>query len=1215
MRKELIRIVYLTLILLNLLSAQGVVINELMPANSSTIADEDQDYPDWIELYNRDTQAVNLNGYSLSDDPEQPFRWIFHTAILQPDEYLLIFASGKDRRIQISHWETIIDWGDEWRYRVGISESPANWNTLSFNDSYWLKGPSGFGYGDNDDNSIIPTNRMSVFARKKFIIADPASVSTALLHVDYDDAFVAYLNGTEIARANVGQPGIPVRFDQPASTAREAQIYLGGKPELFIVDSIQSLILSGENVLAIQVQNTDVNSSDLTLIPFFTLGLTGVPPDTGGVPEILQPVSSLLNLHTNFSIKASGENLILRDSTGTLVDQISTGPISADVSYGRKPDGSVAWFYFDKATPGSGNTTAAFLALAEEPQFSHSGGIYTGDFNLELSVSSPLQKIYYTLDGTEPTTSSFLYQDPIAVHHIPASADAFPVVRAKTYAENMLPSRTITHSYFINPGTGLPIVSLVSDPANFFDNDSGIYVMGDDAVANFPYWGANFWNKCPQDQSTSIAYCENEPWERPVRVEFFESGGYDGFSIDAGVRIVGHWARGLPQKSLAIFARGKYGDPEINYQIFPDLPVASFQAFVLRNSGQDWTRTMFRDAYHHRAVRELDLDKIAYRPAVVFINGVYWGIHEVREKVNEDYLASHHHIDPERIDLLEDKFGIQVIAGDQADYLELIGFLETHDLSNPDYYAMFKNMVEVDELIDYTITQCFFIVWDWPGGNVKYWRPELPGGRWRWILTDTDYGSNFLGYPPGTGWTPASTNFFTERLNGWIFFSKPVTNPEYKYNFINRFADRLNTIFTVEQLTGLIDQLKSDISAEMPNHINRWKNWEYTDYTNWLGHSINSMEEWDANIGVVREFAQQRPAYVTQHIMTQFNLSGTERINLHVSDPGHGKIQISSLSPEQYPWSGTYFTNVPIPIRALPAAGYRFIRWEGDIVDDQDSITINPSRDLSITAVFESADTDSGNIVINEINYHPAPDFNTDDWVELYNASHGGKDLSGWMFRDADETHQYLFPAQTQMEPGSYLVLCRNSQNFSTFFPEVQNYLGDFEFGLSGDGESLFLLDSYGTVIDSLSYDDALPWPVEADGSGPTLALINPLGDNSDAHNWYSEYPHGSPGRGNYITALMTDGPMVRDNIFLAQNIPNPFNGQTLIHYSNRESGPVRIGIYNLLGQLIYSEYHEHQHAGWHSVVFDAGNLSSGIYFCLLQSGSVKQYKKMILLR
>ncbi|MAZ64842.1 MAG: hypothetical protein CMG51_00730, partial [Candidatus Marinimicrobia bacterium] len=247
-----------------------------MSSNGSTVYDEDGDTPDWIELYNSGTAGIDLGGYGITDNPTEPYKWIFPAIEIQPQNHLLIYASGKDRQEWVAHWETIIDWGDNWNYFLGDSPPPNNWNQQNFNDASWASGPSGFGYGDNDDaTEISPV--ISLYVRRDFTISAIESVLKILLHVDYDDAFVAYINGSEIARANIGSPGVPPPYNQGADSWLEAEIYQGGEPNEYLIDPVESLLENGTNVLAIQVHNFNLESSDLTLIPFLTLGLNGAP--------------------------------------------------------------------------------------------------------------------------------------------------------------------------------------------------------------------------------------------------------------------------------------------------------------------------------------------------------------------------------------------------------------------------------------------------------------------------------------------------------------------------------------------------------------------------------------------------------------------------------------------------------------------------------------------------------------------------------------------------------------------------------------------------------------------------------------------------------------------------------------------------------------------------------------------------------------------------
>ena len=175
------------------------------------------------------------------------------------------------------------------------------------------------------------------------------------------------------------------------------------------------------------------------------------------------------------------------------------------------------------------------------------------------------------------------------------------------------------------------MISLVTDPAGFFSDETGIYVEGTNGIPG----------RCGADPVNW-----NQDWERPVHFSFFEPDGAGGFDLaldqGAGVEIFGGCSRIYPQKSLTLRARGRYGASDCAYRFFPELDIESFDDLILRSSAQDWWRTMFRDGMIQTLTRHMDIDGQAYRPTVVFLNGEYWGIHNLREKLNEDYLAGHY---------------------------------------------------------------------------------------------------------------------------------------------------------------------------------------------------------------------------------------------------------------------------------------------------------------------------------------------------------------------------------------------------------------------------------------------------------------------------------------------------------------------------------------------------------------------------------------------
>ncbi|MCF7793222.1 MAG: CotH kinase family protein [Candidatus Cloacimonetes bacterium] len=1159
--------------------SQNIKINEIMSSNSTTIYDEDGDASDWIEIYNAETSEVFLDGFTLSDDVNDPYKWEFPNVSIPAQDFLLVFASGKDR--PVSHWETIIDWGDNWKYFIGTEEPPSEWRDVDFDDSTWSEGPSGFGFGDDDDATILPEPLVSFYIRHTFQINDLANIVNALLHVDFDDAFVVYLNGVEIAREGIGVEGLVPAFDETAGISHEAQIYQGGMPELFVIENLDAILMEGNNILSIQTHNASSTSSDMSMIPFLTLGMREEPTGATGIAVLLE--NDLPKMHTNFKLSTDGEDVILSDNIGNILDNIAFSSLETDISFGRQPDGSDDFYLFNGPTPDSSNTTTGFLEYSADPIFDIDGGFYYDDFTFGFVDIPAGETIFYTLDGSIPDENSFEYTQPETI-------DSTVVIRARGFETGKIPSQTVTESFFVNIDPSLPVISLVSDPVNFFDENYGIYVMGLNASTIYPYYGANFW----------------EDWERPINIQMFETDGTNAFHINAGVKIFGNYSRGLPQKSLAIYTRNQYDDNKIAYQIFPEKNIAEFDNIVLRNSGNDWEWSMMRDALMTSLVQETGLDIQDYRPSTVFINGDYWGIHNIREKINEHYLEANHGVDPDEIDMLEDN-GL-IIHGDKQHYLDLLDFIENNDISLPANYEYICTQMDMENYLNYMTAELFYANSDWPGRNLKFWREQNDEGKWRWILFDTDFGFGL-----GEAFDFNMLEFALEP-NGPIYpnppwstflFRRLVTNDTFVQDFVNLFADRFNGIFHTDHIQNKILELSGNIETEMPNHVDRWN---------------LSMASWQNEVLVLQYFAGDRPQYVKQHIMDEFGLPGTANIYLDISPPETGNILVNTLQVEEFPWAGEYFLQNPVTLTGLDVPGWQFAGWSGDVISDSTSITLDMNDEFSLIAWFEPAASFVDSIVFNEINYNSAPDFDTEDWVEIYNRSQQDIDMSGWSFSDSDDNHIFEFPEGYTLYSDEFLVICRDTTAFSSFFPNINNILGNMDFGLSSDGEMVRLFDHTGELIDSLQYGVNSPWPTEPNGSGPTLALLNPTYDNTDPQSWAASYEHGTPGEINDVYVYSDENIVMQTELKLLQNFPNPFNPTTQISYSLPEDNNIKLTIYNIKGQLVKILVDEFQPEGRYTVSWNGKDefgkqSASGIYFYKLADGRNSKTRKMILLK
>lgn len=1125
--------------------AQQINLNEVVSSNSKFF-DEDGDTPDWFELHNTTASSISLDGWTITDNEDNPTKWTFPSVTIAPDDYLYIWASGKDKR-KVNTPRTLIDRNDNWNYIIPPQPVTLNWINIDFDDSNWLVGQTGFGYADNDDATAIPAGSSSVFLRKKFTIAEKDKIDELILDIDYDDAFVAYINGVEVARANI--VGDRPDFNDYSITDHEAQIYSGGSPDRFLISA--DVLQDGENVLSIQAHNVSAFSSDFTLIPFLSALYSSSTNEGIDPPEILNLNSR--TAHTNFKISI-GETLFLYDNNGNEIDNLFVGNTPPDISLGRRmQDNSLV--LFDPPSPGEKNEGNGYEGyLIGEIEFSHPGGV-VDNFDLILSGGEPQDVIRYTLDATIPDSNSPIYQNPISI-------DESMVVRARIFRNGFLPSNTETRTYLLNVSHDIPIVSLVTDPDNLFDNDIGIYELGDDYENNLPFFGANFW----------------EDWERQINFTLYEIDNSVGVNFDAGIKIFGGWSRAQDQRSFSIFARGQYGTSEIDYPLFPTNNYDKYQALVLRNAGNDFLRSNIRDITLTSLMDGSDIETQAYRSVATYINGEYWGLYNMREKVNEHYLVSRHNVNPDEVDLMGP--GGELIHGDDTEYVELQNYLEGNSLFSDSKYQIVADQIDVENFIIYNIAQIYFNNTDWPGNNIKYWK--VKGGKWRWILYDTDFGfgpwnpnsynNNTLAFalePNGPFWpNPPQSTLMLRRL---------VDNEQFRHQFINQFADELNSRFLPDQVEEHIINIATDAQLEMVKHYNRWD--ESIDFHN-------------QQVGVMTNYAKVRQSIVKAHIRSVFNLAGFHTLTLQINNPSSGYVKVNSLTIKNPYWQGDYFENVPIKITAVAKQGYVFSHWTGNINSSDPELIVNMKSAMTLNAIFESS-SEEQIVVINEINYNSLATKDAGDWIELHNPSDNIIDLSNWVFTDSDIEGGYTFPSGTTVGAKDYLIIARDLMKFKIQYPEVEHLVGSFDFGLSSDGDDIRIYNSTQTLVDSVQYESSDPWSELADGLGYTLELKAPDLNNALAENWASYNTYGSPGKVNKETTFIAEG----TTSTALKVFPNPFSSKTTIEFSLLQPSSVNITLINAQGSFIKSIFEGNLNAGNHKMTNDFDILNRGVYY------------------
>lgn len=699
-----------------------------------------------------------------------------------------------------------------------------------------------------------------------------------------------------------------------------------------------------------------------------------------------------------------------------------------------------------------------------------SGGFYDEPVTVELIC--PGAKIYYTTDGNAPVAgrTGQLYTRPLQIKA--TTAVRMVAVRG---AER---TPVISHTYFINePRSAFPVVSISIAPNILFNPTTGLFVKGPGAVDTLlKQPGANFWSKD----------------EFPMNTEIFETDGTCVFRSGSGFRLFGGMSRLFPQKSFVVVARDRYGINRIDHPVFGKDGLKKFKFLVFRNSGSDFGKTHFRDAFMTSLVEDWGLDVQDFRPSHVYINGQYWGIYNIREKINRYYLAAHHDVDKDSLDLLEHRFSRK--RGSRKDYLDMLHFMEKNYLSDPSNYAWVAAEMDVENFMNYEIAQIYFDNQD-AGGNIRYWKAKTPNSKWRWILYDTDWG---FGLHEPQAYTNNSLAFHTAS-NGpawpnppWSTFilRKLLENPEFERAFVNRFADYLNSDLASFNVEQRIDSFQRLYEPEIPRHLQRWN---------------LSEDRWRQEIEKLREFARKRPDYVRMHIMEQFNVGRMRDLELNVQDGGEVRVNGHlDLSPGVF--KGVYFEKIPIKLEATPALGFRFAYWEGpDGKINSARITLTLRDEVTkFRAVFERYEHPlQDKIQINEISSNNKA---SGDWVELYNNSDISVQLSGWMLTDTK--NNFMFP-HILLPPKSYLVVCEDVEKFLKVYPDAYRYVGNLGFGLNKRKERLGLFSAEGALVDSVGYD--IP-PMD---SLFTLNLLLPTLNNSDPENWDVQVGLGTPNNAN----------------------------------------------------------------------------------------------------
>ena len=814
----------------------ALIINEIMPDPMTGYRDEDGDLCDWIELYNTTDQPVSLDNYALSNREDKPLKWRFpQGAVVAPYGYYVVYCSGKDIR-----------------------------------DSATAVPHTNFKISAEHDTIVLSDSRGRLVDR------------VTIDNIPRDCSWARNSNGTYSVH-NMATPGLP--NDQNGANAMDYNLRSINELGVYITEVMAS---NSEVVLPVssagftdwvELYNATDHVVDLSGCGLsdnlgrarkwqFTQG-TFISPGEYKIVYLDSDVSKDTGTapHASFSLaKAGGEVLCLSDPTGRIFDKVVLPEIPTNISYGRTT-GLVGFFYYDTPTPGAQNGTG-FLGFVETPELLLEPGLHYQAISTGFTLPENAT-VYYTTDGSIPTRESGILYTGQSI-----DLNFTTVLRAKAFSDipDLYDSGVVTGSYFINAYHTLPVVSVTVDPWELWNPETGMLVEGTDVdKTKLPF--------------KNTIYRQFGKVDRPAYIEYYGLDGTTILSQGTEIALKGDFSLDLPQKSFKFHAKAVYGSSTFAAQLFEDRPFTEYKCFALRNGGNDGAWTRLLDGFQSRLLDYYGTSIIhqAWQPVVVYLNGVYWGHYNMREQPDRFSVAQYEGLSfDEADDMIMIEGGGARYFGDNKVYQNMIKKIKASDpAKDPEALQYILDNVDVDNYFEYIALEMF--VGNSDIANMRAYRLNREGSKWRWVFYDVDYGFFRAAFDSPKSYTKAK-GMGEKNVDNTILL-KLLSVPEYKDQFLRKLGDIFKTLDS-ETMLSILEPMVEQIEPEMNIHFARWAEQHDTAVlAEWPTNQDAAYRYWQSRIERLRRTIQARPEYLWGFIRDAFELTDEEMLHYFGPQP------------------------------------------------------------------------------------------------------------------------------------------------------------------------------------------------------------------------------------------------------------------------------------------------------------------------------------------